>query len=173
MAAGEKLARLASWLVFFGVGAFLFFGTYSPEPTNTYRYPIADISGNVSGDPYEMGRLLIRWQTQEGMENSFENVMGIPWGASLVLLEVSKYDQATLVYIGELGPDYPLMYAEEKVAKPTKVVFGYSDHEWSLQGNKLVLYSTKVWYTDWLRLVISIVLGLLLKAIVSFLFKVL
>src|SRR3990172_13135043 len=87
MAAGERSPRLASGLVFFASWGILFFSTYSPEPTNTYRFPIADVSGNVNGDPYETGRLFTRWQTQGAMENSLENFIAIPWGASLVYYE--------------------------------------------------------------------------------------
>ena len=170
MAAGERSPRLASGLVFFASWGILFFSTYSPEPTNTYRFPIADVSGNVSGDPYETGRLFARWQTQGGMENSLENFMAIPWGASLVYYEDADDYRVTLLYIGELGPDYPLMYTQEIVTIPLKNYVGYSHHEWSLQGNNLVLSSTKLWYTDWLRLVISAGLSTLVKMVVSFLF---
>ena len=170
MAAGERSARLASWLAFLGTGIFLFSTTYSPEPTNTYRFPIADVSGNVSGDPYETGRLFVRWQTQGGMESSLENFMAIPWGASLVYYE-EEASGVTLFYIGELGRDYPLLYTKEIVARPLKTQVGYSHHEWSLQGDYLVLNSTKLWYTDWLRLVIATWLSVLVKAMVSFLFK--
>ena len=105
------------------------------------------------------------------MENSLENFIAIPWGASLVYYEDAEDYRVTLLYIGELGPDYPLMYTQEIVTIPLKNYVGYSLHEWSLQGDYLVLYSSKLWYTDWLRLIISVGLSALVKMIVSFLFK--
>ena len=154
----------ALFAVFGGFGIFSLM--YSPsegaETWWTLDVPVAYETQSAQAT----GELLALWQKEGGIETDLERFRSIPWSATLVLLEESTSNIAFLTYVGQLGPDYPLQYAQESFRLPGSHYWSFNRHDWSLVGPFLILDSYKDGYNDPLLAVsawaVSGALGLLL-----------
>ncbi|OGM09717.1 hypothetical protein A2V61_01370 [Candidatus Woesebacteria bacterium RBG_19FT_COMBO_47_8] len=111
--------------------------------------------------PEETARLLARWQSEGGLEWSIEEFLSFTPHPAFVFPMEDEFGREVLTYVGEFGPDYPLMFARGFIRMPFRHYVNYPNHQWNLEpegprGANLILHSWGYGFLPWSLAVILI-----------------